>query len=693
MADEKAPKKTLTDKEVIAQISAYREEAFTRDYVVRDRWLQCYALYRNKADFTDKAPWQSRLMFSKAFAAVKQLTANVIRLLMSSQQWVTVEPGEANPDLASMAPYVETTVLKLANTAGVRKELRDSLDFGGAIGLGVLKGEWRYDLRREVAEELGRDGASETATGNLTVKTRKEGHLELTSVDPFHMWFGPRSKGGRDFDWTIEESYADLAALKLQDGFKNLDKLTGTVMEASDITRSYDKVRKDKRDVPETQRKNVHLLQFYGDLVDPNTSEVVAENQHVIIGNRDQVIKREDNPYWDGLPPYIAYSPIVVAGRFPGQGILEMSLSLLNETNKVAQQMADHISFSVVPMLEIEATALENAEGEIQTGVQPGKVFYRRAGAQQAVSGVQMPQLSNQAFNFQSALDHELQRSTFISETVQGLTDAKGETTATEVNATQQQSSVLISDIGNTLEDTLLTPLAEMIWSRAFQFIDSTSKPTWSELVGNVDYQGQQVPVGKALDEMPRAQRIALIQGRYNFTAHGLSRAIQRNQNASQILGFLQTVAQGGNSFLPLVNMPALFSRYFDALHLPEPQELLAPNVQEAMQKQQTAILNQSDPVIQAQEQAKAQAQAQAHAADAQGGQKSMQMLLTHLLEKMSQKPEPAPQESGPSESIGYLNLPPAGRVQMAKKAGIILTEAEAAYNPAPPKKETDNGK
>lgn len=677
-------KRELSDKEIIAQISAYREEAFTRDYVIRDKWLQCYALYRNKADFSDKAPWQSRLMFSKAFAAVKQLTANVIRLLMSSEQWVTVEPGETKSDLASIAPYVETTVLKLAKTAATRRELRDSLDFAGAIGEGVIKGEWRYDLKREVAEQAGRDGESEIPS--LQVKSRKEGHLEITSVDPFHMWFGPRTKGGRDFDWTIEESYSDLSALKFQGGFKNLDKLTGTTLEASDVTRSYDKVRKDKRDVPETQRKSVHTLEFYGDLVDPNTSEVVAQNQHIIIGNRQQVIKHEDNPYWDGLPPYVVYSPLLVAGRFPGQGIIEMSLSLLNETNKVAQQMADHISFSVVPMLEVEATALENAEGEIQTGVQPGKVFYRRAGAQQAVSGVQMPQLSNQAFNFQSALDHELQRSTFISETVQGLTDAKGETTATEVNATQQQSSVLIADIGNTLEDTLLGPLAEMIWSRAFQFIDSTSKPTWEELVGTVEYAGQPIPVGKLLDQMPREQRIALIQGRYNFIAHGLSRAIQRNQNLQNMMNFVQNVGQGGQTFIPLVNMPAVFMRIFEAMHLPNPQELLAPNFAQAMAQQQQAILNSTDPNAQAQ----AKAQQAAHTADAQGGQQAMLELLKSVLAKHSQEPPapPAPKDDSPSESIGYLNLPPAGRVQMAKKAGIILTEEQAAFNPNPPKKE-----
>lgn len=677
MPEETKTKKKLTDDEIVAQIVALRQEAYERDILIRDCWLQCYALYRNKADFNDKAPWQSKLMFSKAFAAVKQATANIFRLLMSSEQWVTVEPGEAKPGLDTIAPYIEKAVLQLANTANTRSELRDSLDFGFGIGLGVIKGEWRYSDRTYISLEQGRDGTSETPQNpTLQPQTRQEGHLEVSSVDPFHMWFGPRTKGRRDIDYSIEESYADLPALKAQKGFTNLDKLTGSTMESSDITRSYDKARKDKRDAPETQRKSVHMLEFYGDLVDPESNEIVEKNQHVVIGNRKEVIKHEDNPYWDGLPPYIIYSPLVVAGRFPGQGIIEMALSVLGETNKLGQQMADFMSFAVVPMLEVEAQALENPDGDLQTGVQPGKVFYRRAGAQQAVSPVQMPAMPNAAFNFQLELDKETQRSTFISETVQGLTDAKGETTATEINATQQQSSVLISDIGLSLEDNLLAPLAELIWSRAFQFIDSTSKPTWTELIGNVG----EVPIGTILDQMPREQRIPLIQGRYNFTAHGLSRAIQRNQNRSNLLGFLQTVAQGGPTFMPLLNMPEIFMRIFETYHLPEPGQLIAPNAQDMMAKQQEAIINQADPVVQAQ----AKAAQAAHTADAQAGQQAQLQLLQHALEEMKAKKE----ESGPSESIGYLNLPPEGRVQMAKKAGITLTLEQAAFNPAPPKKE-----
>jgi hypothetical protein len=467
----------LKDTDIVAQLLRYREEAWHRDYVVRDKWLQCYQMTRNHQDFTDKAPWQSRLVLAKAHAAVKQFVANIVRLLLSSQQWVTVEAGEANPQLKLTAPYVESSILSIMDTPEFRYEFRDALEFGGAIGVGAMRVDWSYAERNDLTVQLGRDGSSAPISGSsfgISQKQRKEGYIKFSSVDPFHLWWGPRTKGMRDFDWVMEESYADIASLKSTgSGFDNIDNIWADTPDQSAITRSYEQQRKDKRIAPETTRKQIHLLEYWGDLVDTRTNEIAAKNRHIVIANRTNIIKNEDNPYWDRKPPYILFSPLIVAGRWPGQGIIEIALPILNEINFVAQKMSDHLSFSVVPMLEVEATALENPEGDIQTGIQPGKVFYRRSGAgMQAVQGVQMPQLSNSAFNFQLAMDKEVQRSTFITEVTQGLTDAKGETTATEVNATTQFASALIADIAQYIEDGLLSPLAECVWSRAFQFID-----------------------------------------------------------------------------------------------------------------------------------------------------------------------------------------------------------------------------
>ena len=584
----------LSDAEIVSQIERYRNEAFMREYIIRNTWLDCYGQYRNKQDFDDKAPWQSRITYAKAHSAVKNFAANIMRLLMQSEQWVTVEPGEVNPtvNLKQTAPLVEKVVLRLADNSHFRSQLRDALEFGAVCGLGVLKIGWAYQNKTDLS--VGADD-----TGPILIqKRRKEGQLHVQSIDPFHIWFGPRTRDNNRFDFIIEETLVDVDELKSQKGLENTSQLEhvdriADQMYFADQVYTRDFARYDKRLIPaEHYRKQALLWEFWGDIVDVHTQQVVAANKHILIANRTTILKFEDNPYWDMLPPYIIFSPLVVAGRFPGQGLLEMNMSIKDGIDRLAQMQEDHLKFSVVPMLEVEASALENPEGDMQTGVQPGKVFYKRAGASpQAVTGVAFPQLSNSSFNFQNAMEKEYQRGTFITDQAQGLLDVKGETTATEIQQTQLQSSLILADIAQNIEDGCLSFVAEKIWSRGFQFIDSTSNPTWSELLG---------PVGQVLDQLPIQQRIQLTRGRYNFKAHGLSRAIERQQNLSKYKDLLETLAQLGPNAVSGVGMQLnkFLKRIVDAYHFPEPWELFTPDADDMEEQQRQAQLAQQNPFL-----------------------------------------------------------------------------------------------
>lgn len=625
----------LSDAEVVSQIERYRNEAFMREFVIRNTWLDAYGQYRNKQDFDDKAPWQSRITFAKAHSAVKNFAANIMRLLVSSEQWVTVEPGEVNPtiDLKRSAPLIEKAILRLADTAHFRSQLRDSLEFGAACGLGVLKIGWAYQNAFDLSV-----GGDDTGPW-IMQKKRKEGTLYVQSIDPFHIWFGPRTRDNNRFDFVIEETLVDVDELKGQKGLENTSELEhvdriADQMYFADQVYTRDFARYDKRQIPaEHYRKQAMLWEFWGDLIDPHTQAVVATNKHIIIANRTTILKFEDNPYWDGLPPYVIFSPVLVAGRFPGQGLLEMNLSVKDGIDRLAQMQEDHLKFSVVPMLEVEASALENPEGDMQTGVQPGKVFYKRAGSSpNAVAGVQFPQLGNSSFNFQMEMGKEYQRGTFITDQTQGVTDAKGETTATEVNTTQAQSTLILSDIAQILEDNCLSFVAEKIWNRAFQYIDATTKPTWGELLGQ--------DIGGFLDVLPANLRIPLIQGRYNFKAHGLSRAIERQQNISKYKDLLMTMAQLGPQALLMmgINMQAYMKRIFEAYHFPDPWELVSPQAEQMQEQARQSMVAQQNPFL--------QAQAQAHGDMAKTrenyDQQSMQKLLDAAMNMHKPPDQPA---------------------------------------------------
>jgi hypothetical protein len=608
----------LSDAEIVSQIERYRNEAFMREYIIRNNWLDCYGQYRNKQDFDDKAPWQSRITFAKAHSAVKNFVAQVMRLLLQTEQWVTVEPGSSSNPI--FAPYVEKAILKLAKTAHFRSQFRDALEFGAIGAPGVLKFGWAYDNVFDLS--VGGDD-----TGPLLIqKKRREGHLYVQSIDPWHMWWGPRTRENNRFDFLIEETLVDVEELKGQKGLENTSELEhvdriADQMYFADQVYTRDFARYDKRQIPaEHYRKQALIWEYWGDIIDTHTQMVVDSNVHILIANRTTILKYEKNPYWDGYPPYIIFSPLIVAGRFPGQGLLEMNMSVKDGIDRLAQMQEDHLKFSTVPMMEVEASALENPEGDMQTGVQPGKVFYKRAGAGPgAVAGIQFPQLGNASFNFQLEMSKEYQRGTFITEQAQGLLDVKGETTATEIQQTQLQSTLSIADIATNIEDNCLIFVAEKIWSRVFQFVDATSNPSWSTLLGD--------KVGQLLDNLPIDQRLRLIWGHYNFQAYGMSRTLERQQNLSKYKDLLETLAQLGPQALTAVgmNLAAFLKRIFDAYHFPDPQDLISPNAEEMQEQARQAAIAQQNPFY--------AEQAKAHGAIAatreKYDQESLQKLLT----------------------------------------------------------------
>jgi len=587
----------LTDADIIDQIRRLRQEAIDRNQLIMDRALECWEQYRNEQDFSDKASWESRITLAKGHAAVKHFVANILRLLTQSEQWVSVEDvGAENPlmqlstGVPSFAPFVERGVLKLADNAGFKEPLREALEFAGATMFGALKVIWQHTPTWHTTIEQGEQGLQ------LRQQQKLAGKLGIYSLDPWRVHFGPRTQGGsKRIDFIIEDSDADLADLISLGGFENLGEFLEQDRKPSSTD---DPSYEDRHSIREANdaarvRRRIELWDFWGSLIDPETQETVAEDMHIIVGNGEQIVKYGENQLWDKKPPYILFSPLIVAGRFPGGGILEMNLEIKRAIDRIAQMWETHLHFSVLPMWEAELSALENPE-DAATGVFPGKIFRKKIGLGQ--NQVFRPLLINplgaDSFNTVIAFDKEYQRGTFITEQTQGLIDAKGETTATEIQQTAFASTLILADMAAHLELECLSPLGEMIWDRMFQFMDITSLPNWSMLIGG--------NVGQFLDNLPQQLRMEFVRGLYVFKARGLSRVIERSQQRNALLQWVQTVSQLGPAQV-FVNIPVLIQRIHESFHIPNAEELLVPNWQQVLAEFQTAMLQAANPVVQQQ--------------------------------------------------------------------------------------------
>src|SRR3990167_2310195 len=437
------------EKDLIDQVQRKWREADDRLRNYFNVALECWDMYRNKQDFSDKEDWQSRVTVPKAHAAVKQGVANIRKLFSQARDTVLVDdPSGINK---AFAPYVQEGVKRVWDASGFLDVTSEALEAGLIMGLIAVRGDWQF---RDILVPTPQPD------GSMQCQIIKEGYLNLRAVDPWRLRWGPETKSGK-IDWIIELQHANIPSL-LKLGF-DIPKDILHEDTKPDESETREKERKDENEVREQVERRVELKEYWGPIVDPETQEIVVDQAHVILANDKKILIAEENPFWRLKPPYVLASPLRVAFRFPGQGILEVNRALKSNIDAIMQMGADRLKFSSLVMLEADMSALENPE-DVATGAEPGKIFRKRPGTGQLQALRQIPinPLQADTFNAVLMLDKEFQRGTFITENVQGLIDAKGETTATEVQTSLSQSTIMLSSMARDLEDGYIAPLADM---------------------------------------------------------------------------------------------------------------------------------------------------------------------------------------------------------------------------------------
>jgi len=564
----------FTEAELADQVTRKWNESSDRLRTFFDIALECWDQYRNRQDFSDKEDWQARVTLAKAHSAVKQGVANFMRLLKQAGKYVLVEdPGNQNQ---SFAPYVREGVHRLWEVSGFNDRSREAMEAGLIMGLMAAREDWVYEAVTKVQ-----------SNGLQVVPVQaQEGKLKIRAVDPWTVRWGPETKGGNDIDWIIEEQIISMPSLRKM-GFDIPKELVFDNARVDEGEQRKEQ-RTDEKQAKAPVERSVKVREYYGPVIDEETQQVVVPDAHLLIANNKFVLLAERNPLWRKKSPYVLASPLKVAFRFPGQGILEVNRELKRNIDAIAQMGTDYLKFSSLVMLEADMSVLENPE-DIATGAEPGKIFRKRPGAGniRALQQVPINPLQADLFNMMGAFNNEYQRGTFITDIVQGLLDTKGETTATEFSGTLTQTTVMLADIALALETQYLEPMADLTWDLALQFMDINSSPNWQRLLG---------PGAAQLDLLPRPVRLQLIQGNYEFRVRGISLQVEKQQQLGQLVNFLQVIGTLQPQFLILLNMPEIFRRIHESFAFDRPEQLLSPQAAQLFTALQQNLLLQSSP-------------------------------------------------------------------------------------------------
>lgn len=305
-----------------------------------------------------RLPWKNSTVTPKLTQLRDNLHANYMAALFPSENWFTWESNDKDVDLMAKR-YAITSYMKQKLKASnfqllVSKLIYDYIDFGNVFVT--------YDYVNDVA--FSKD--NELISRYVGPKAYR--------INPNDIVFNPISES---FDKTpvirrMLKSIGDLLTDIETKPALNYDKVS--VKKALQFRQNY-------RDDPEFKKEinlaidgfgsldeyldsdMVELLEFWGDIYDPET-ETMLRNQLITIIDRKWILRKQMNPLWTGNKPIHHCGWRLRTDNLWAQGPLDQLVGMQYRIDHLENLKADVFDLIAYPVIKVKGTTVEEFEYE-----------------------------------------------------------------------------------------------------------------------------------------------------------------------------------------------------------------------------------------------------------------------------------------------------------------------------------------
>lgn len=538
---ESAP--VMSDGELIQMLDAYWKEADESQKSRQHADDRLWNLYWDKQDFSDKLPWQTKIVLPRTFMSVEQAGQLVKRSLIQAGSWWSVETASDR-----LKPYEEAVRLLLR--AHLKVTQAESL-IAQAVKVMLLSRVaevevgfdrsplWRAALTPPTPLTmfqgfLAKAGVIAPPQEQIAHVPTPQAKLSLILKDPKLIRRDPSGRGlyviARDqVDW------ATLLQMKEAWRAESLSEITADFVRADE---EWAKARQKDETVPQPAfRKRVSLDRVWGTFLDREGNLKLANGCATVANERHVLASPTPNPFFHGHSPYVQGALVRVPFSTSHRSLFEGAAALHEEFNRMVCWTLDAIKYELVQVTEIDPDKLDEESVErLKEGIKFGLSLVRRANAPAgaAITPVTLGSMPAEIGAVLQLLDRELQAGTAVSEMKLGVGPTKGQPTLGELQLREGASGSLFDGLARDLEDTFLEVLLERSWQTILQY-QQPSDP----LVQSLDPR-----IGQLLGSLSLGQRLHLIQDGFAFRVHGLSAMLARNLDRQNLIGMLQVIAQ-----------------------------------------------------------------------------------------------------------------------------------------------------
>lgn len=532
-------RRVFTDEELVRYCIDEWDYTWEVNRFTRDRWDLNWATYNNQFDFSEKANWQSQNYLSKFKMAVR-ITRSILKqsIIKSDRFFKFVGLNDQSRDVEK---DIEETLLRLLSQSDFKER-----QFSRGVFLGLLENLIAFKVYPVTLTD-----------SDAPLDDNQDTKIVITPVSMYDLSIDKR---GKRTIHRIKMELSDYRSLVKRGVYRrdSLDELEANF--AKEDAELKEKIRNNEVDIPRIEtRKEVELLEFWGD-VDDDIGERVYENTTFTIVNRRAVARSPiDNPYRHGKAPFV-HGPIFEKyGSTYHEGFADPVIGLARMINETLNIILDANLAASVKAFEVNMDYVHNPSA-LKSGIYPGKTIQTRGvpPGGRAITEMVLGEVHDSSSLVLQFLDREFQNNTGVNEFI-GAFLGTGEKTATEVKTKSAQSMSLMQAIAEDIEDNVLEPLIEMVYSLQLQYNPEVFGQRVNNLPINVlRFKFNAKGMSKMLSGMEEMQRMFMlinmfqstpIATKINWESIGKEAARMANLDASKIFTTEQvqpvTVGQG----------------------------------------------------------------------------------------------------------------------------------------------------
>lgn len=550
-------KKALADK-CVRISGGYHSRSWQARWNRRAQNLANWNAYHSRQDWSHKLPWQTQQTVAEFGISIEQATGTLERGLTDTDDWLTADAiGIGDPALdpdtiARLLKYyvqrlwipgdAPETSYNLANLVsdGVKRGLLESIITAKVCG--KLATKYQYRLVSSTPRR-GKTGFREDLSAYDLVPTglQKVDRVPLQDfrlcIDlvPWEDWFPDPSLLNKYIIHEVTMHVSELAANPDYD-----PDVVKAVMGTANATYA-DMYKRVTQDIVFIQHDpdEVRVREYWGDLIDPDTGEVLATNCFWTTANDRLLRPPTPNPFWHGKRPFVSAALLRTPNSTIHKALADDAVTHWQFLNELVSLMFDGALAAVWGKGQMRSDFVENAD-DFQQGIPQSATFLLRPNtpegykAWEKLDQGELPAYAIEIFNLAM---RQFQTAMVMNDLKLGQQPPK-EATATSIVEAMQAAGSLFESIAARIEDTFIEPILELGWQTILQyeFDHKLVDPALVQILGPERVL--------ELTRMTNEERFVLLAQAAKFKVRGLRGVTARNRTLTKLVNVLQLISQ-----------------------------------------------------------------------------------------------------------------------------------------------------